>query len=139
MIRLRLDFLREIGEVEGRVSPAGLELTTRDYVNRTLKTGQLSVWLAEENGASLGCCALILFDRPPSYGNPSGLTGYLINVYTLPAHRRRGIAARLIREALRHAREVGAGRVSLHTSLAGRALYEKLGFKPRDNEMDITF
>jgi ribosomal protein S18 acetylase RimI-like enzyme len=137
--RLRVEFLREVGEAEGRSYPPEIKTTTRDYVVRTLKTGALCCWLAEEGGRTVGCCALILFDRPPSYGNLSGLAAYLLNVYTVPAHRRRGIAARLIEEALRHARQIGAGRVFLHTSVAGRALYEKLGFRAKENEMDLTF
>lgn len=137
VIRLRLAFLREYGEAEGRPFPVALESATREYVQRMLSTGDLRFWFAEADRAVAGCCALILFDRPPSYGNPAGLTAYLLNVYTVPAYRRRGIASRLIEEALRHAKSIGAGRVSLHTSSAGRAVYERLGFKGRDNEMDL--
>ena len=139
VVRLRVAFLREFADAEGRAFPEIIEASTRAYVTRTLASGGLRFWFAEEAGRVVGCCALILFDRPPSFGNPSGLAAYLINVYTVPSHRRRGIALRLVQETLRHAREIGAGRAFLHTSPAGRALYEKLGFKVKDNEMDLIF
>ena len=139
VVRLRVAFLREIAAAERRPFPESIESSTRDYVRRTLGSGDLRVWFAEADGRVAGCCALILFDRPPSFGNPAGLAAYLLNVYTLPEFRRKGIASRLVEEALRHARELGAGRMFLHTSAAGRALYEKVGFKVKDNEMDLTF
>ena len=139
VVRLRVAFLREFADAEGRAFPETIEASTRAYVTRTLKSGGLRFWFAEEAGRVVGCCALILFDRPPSFGNPAGLAAYLLNVYTLPEFRRKGIASRLVEEALRHARELGAGRMFLHTSAAGRALYEKLGFKVKENEMDLTF
>ena len=137
--RLRLEFLREIAEAEGRPFPDAVERGTREYVRRTLASGDLRFWFAEVDGRVVGCCALILFDRPPSFGNPTGLAAYVINVYTVPEFRRRGIASRLLEETLRHAREIGAGRAFLHTSAAGRPLYEKLGFKVKDNEMVLNF
>jgi GNAT superfamily N-acetyltransferase len=54
---------------------------------------------------------------------------YVLNVYTEPAHRRRGLARRLMREVLAWARRKGAAIVSLHASDAGRPVYEGLGFK----------
>lgn len=138
VVRLRVAFLREYGESEGHRFPEVLEDATRRYVARMLESGGLRFWFAEDDGEVVGCCALIFFDRPPSFGNPTGLTAYLLNVYTVPQRRRRGIASMLIEESLRHARSAGAGRVSLHTSSAGRTVYEKLGFKRRDNEMDLS-
>jgi predicted GNAT family acetyltransferase len=58
----------------------------------------------------------------------------LLNVYTQPAWRRRGIAERLVREVLAWAAARGVSSVVLHASAAGRRLYERLGFAAT-NEM----
>jgi GNAT superfamily N-acetyltransferase len=60
--------------------------------------------------------------------------GIVLNAYTEPTHRRRGLARALMSELLRWTRDHDVRRVVLHASDAGRALYEELGFTP-SNEM----
>jgi GNAT superfamily N-acetyltransferase len=69
------------------------------------------------------------FFARPSYG-------FIGDVYTLPAWRRRGLARRLSLQALAWLREGGAGEVRLLASEHGRGLYESLGFAPTD-EMSL--
>ncbi len=52
----------------------------------------------------------------------------VLNVYTEPAWRRRGLAALLMEQVLAWAREHDVGSVVLHASDEGRPLYEQLGF-----------
>ncbi|HEU4558878.1 MAG TPA: GNAT family N-acetyltransferase [Longimicrobium sp.] len=61
----------------------------------------------------------------------------VLNVYTEPAWRRRGLAALLMEHVLAWAREAGVGSVVLHASDEGRPLYEQLGFVAT-NEMRFT-
>lgn len=58
----------------------------------------------------------------------------LVNVYTEPQWRRRGIARELVVTLMRWASEEGVDQMVLHASDAGRALYESLGFAAT-NEM----
>ena len=60
----------------------------------------------------------------------------IVNVYTEPAYRRRGLARRLMIAMLDWLRQQGYGTVSLHASDYGRPLYESLGFKVT-NEMRL--
>ena len=56
---------------------------------------------------------------------------FIANVAVSPAHRRRGVAAALLRDAAAWARENGAVRLALEvrvSNTAAIALYEKLGF-----------
>jgi GNAT superfamily N-acetyltransferase len=76
----------------------------------------------------------------PSPGGPGGTPvvgeqARLLNVYTEPAWRRRGIAERLVREALAWAAARGVGAVTLRASADGRSLYERLGFVAATHEM----
>lgn len=61
----------------------------------------------------------------------------VLNVYTEPAWRRRGLAALLMEHVLAWAREHGVGGVVLHASAEGRPLYEQIGFVAT-NEMRYT-
>jgi len=58
----------------------------------------------------------------------------ILNVYTDATWRRRGVAEQLVRAVLDWTDAEGIRRVVLHPSVAGRPLYERLGFVPT-NEM----
>ena len=66
-----------------------------------------------------------------------GRHAIVLNVYTEPAWRRRGLAELLMRRILAWAREERLERVVLHASPEGRRLYERLGFVAT-NEMRFT-
>jgi len=71
---------------------------------------------------------------------PSDLTrrlAYLHSVYTELAHRRRGLARRIVETALETCRAQGLRRLMLHASEEGRPLYDSLGFLPT-NEMRLV-
>jgi GNAT superfamily N-acetyltransferase len=63
-----------------------------------------------------------------------GRYGVIINVFTEPDWRRRGVAVRLLRRVIDWAKTQRIDRIVLHASKDGRALYERLGFSA-SNEM----
>lgn len=67
----------------------------------------------------------------------AGRHAIVLNVYTEPAWRRRGLGELLMREVLAWARREQLDRLVLHASEAGRPLYERLGFVAT-NEMRFT-
>ncbi len=60
--------------------------------------------------------------------------GNIVNVYTEPEFRRRGLARRLVQVALDWCKDNRIDVVILHASDEGRPLYETMGFKA-GNEM----
>ena len=67
----------------------------------------------------------------------SGPVPLVLNVYTEPAWRRRGLARAMMTTLMQWAKEEGCDRVVLHASPDGHALYKALGFVPT-NEMRWT-
>ena len=59
-----------------------------------------------------------------------GTESLIVNVYTEPAHRHRGLARRLMRIMLDWCAQRGVPQVVLHASDGGRPLYQSLGFVP---------
>ncbi len=57
-----------------------------------------------------------------------GRLGHIANIYTDPAHRRRGLARKLMTTILTWAKVEQLDRITLSASADGRPLYEKLGF-----------
>jgi GNAT superfamily N-acetyltransferase len=66
-----------------------------------------------------------------------GRQGVIVNVFTEPQWRRRGIARLLIKEILTWSKSEQIDRLVLHASDEGRSIYEKLGFVA-SNEMRFT-
>jgi GNAT superfamily N-acetyltransferase len=66
-----------------------------------------------------------------------GRQGTIINVFTEPQWRRRGIAGLLIKEIVAWSKSERLDRLRLHASGQGRPIYEKLGFIA-SNEMRLS-
>lgn len=60
----------------------------------------------------------------------------IVNVYTHPDHRRKGLARQLVEDLINIAREKEFPVVQLHASDAGRPLYESMGFRTT-NELQL--
>jgi ribosomal protein S18 acetylase RimI-like enzyme len=89
------------------------------------------LFLAVEGGELCGMLSLAIV--PTTQG--AGCFSYLDDVFVLEQHRGQGIGAKLMREALNHARKSGCVRVELGTrrdNVQARRLYERLGFQELD-------
>lgn len=83
---------------------------------------------AELDGQPVACGSICLQEELPSPDNPSGRCAYLMNMYTRPAHRGKGIAGAVVDWVVDQAKRAGAGKIYLETTPAGRGVYERAGF-----------
>ena len=73
---------------------------------------------------------LLIQERPANPSFLTGLTGTILNVYTIPVYRRRGIAERLLKMAIREAERKNLSYIELKATRSGEPLYRRLGFVP---------
>lgn len=105
------------------------------WVEMKLQSGDYLGWLAVTEGVIVvGGAGLWLMDWPPHMVGSSPRRGNIVNVYTEPSFRRRGLARRLTEAALDFCKANEIDFVILHASDEGRRLYEELGFQA-GNEM----
>jgi len=108
---------------------------SKTYFSQALRDGSYKAWLAEDpDGTVLAGGGIVLAHWPGFPGETLAQRAWILNMYTEPQARRRGIAKRLLEAMLEWSRLQGLSIISLHASPAGRPLYESLGFKPT-NEM----
>jgi GNAT superfamily N-acetyltransferase len=137
LVDLRCAFLAEVSD------SGPLEQTLVDaisaYFSRALPAGEFIAYLAEVHGEIVATSGLTYHRQPPSPQNPHGCEAYILNMYTRPAWRRRGIASALLQKLIDHARRSNSCRVSLHSLPDARSIYLKAGFVPVDAEMRLEF
>jgi GNAT superfamily N-acetyltransferase len=114
-----------------------MEPPFRVWAAESFRSGQYHGWLAvNTDGQVVGGAGLLLYDWIPSPLAPQPPRGYILNVYTEPGYRQRGIARRLVEEILEFCRAQELKIILLHASDQGRPIYEALGFA-QTNEMRI--
>jgi GNAT superfamily N-acetyltransferase len=132
---------RAMFEEMGFRDPAVLnqvEESSREYFTVAVRTGTYKAWLAEDpNGRVVAGGGLVIADWPGYPGENIAKRAWILNMYTEPEARRRGVAQKLLKVIIEWCRVAGFRCVSLHASPAGRPLYEGAGFQPT-NEMRLT-
>lgn len=112
----------------------GIRDASRPYLRSLLESGQYVGWLVEELNlgvvAGAGVTIRELAPHPGCYG--IGRSASIGNVYTFPAHRRRGIARMLMETILSWCDQHGIDQITLSASEQGRPLYRSLGFVPTE-------
>lgn len=83
----------------------------------------------EDCGEIVGCCFLLVTEKPANPSFINGLTGTVLNVYVKPEYRRQGIAKNIMDKLLKDAKAMGLDYVELKATEQGRGLYESLGFE----------
>jgi GNAT superfamily N-acetyltransferase len=139
LIRLRLDFLEEVGNLKAGVDGGELGAAMREYLARKMPAGEFLAWVAESGGAIVATSGVTLFERPPNGSNLSGLEAYLSNMYTLLAWRGRGLGTALVATAVAHLKATRVRRIWLHATDQGRPVYAKAGFVPSETDMELTW
>lgn len=95
-----------------------------------MRRGTYIAWIVDAAGNKpVANAGLLLIEWPPNSRDLNPVRGYIINVWTHPGHRRRGLARRLMNKALAEARRRKIKVTALHASDDGRVLYEQLGYR----------
>ena len=109
----------------------------RPWLIGALANGSYLGWLVEnEQGGVVAGAGVVILSWPASPKNLENRRALIVNVYTEPEFRGQGLARQLMLMVLAWLREQGFRMAALHASVAGKHLYETLGFRPT-NEMQI--
>lgn len=114
-----------------------MQAAAEPFLAQGLADGSYQGWLVDDAGGQVvagGGVALVPFQPHPR--DPTSRRAFVLNLFTEPEHRRRGLARRLMQAMVDWCREQGLQALSLHASDEGRPLYESLGFTPT-NEMRL--
>jgi ribosomal protein S18 acetylase RimI-like enzyme len=136
LVNLRLAFLAEVSAATG--SDPVLRDSLTEYFSKMIPSNEFIGFLAVADSTIIATSGLVFHRHPPSNRNPTGREAYIMNMYTLPEYRRRGIATRLLQMLIDHARQNDCGKISMHALPKGRSIYVNAGFVPIETEMRLN-
>jgi ribosomal protein S18 acetylase RimI-like enzyme len=141
LVDYRVRFLNELLNHPEDDAAKVLRKSLVEYFTRAIPSKDFIAWVAEYDGKIIATSGMVVWQKPAIYGGvESGKLGYLLNFYTIPEARGRGIATRLLNELLREAKSSGLKYLHLHTSKDGISIYRKAGFiEPEMPELKLKF
>ena len=136
--RHRVRMFHDMGEIPDEAYDDFLAASL-EWTERGLANGEYIGWLAvskNEPEQIVAGAGVQLRQAPPHPCRPArddqgfakGRHAIVLNVFTEPEWRKRGVANALMQEVLRWAHDEKLDRLVLHASDQARSLYEKMGF-----------
>jgi GNAT superfamily N-acetyltransferase len=110
---------------------------TGNYLGEAIPNRSFCAWLAFDQDRPVAGGSILIAAWPAHPYDLECRRATILNVYTEPDYRRRGIARQLLAVMIGWCRREGFARVTLHASADGRHLYESLGFEA-SNEMRLS-
>ena len=135
LMEWRMEFLHEVFSIPPLQNTDELEQENRAYYQRALAQEEHIACFAYMEDNIVGCGGICLYQEMPSPDNPTGKCAYLMNIYTKPQFRKRGVGEAIIKWLVAQAIMRGIPKIYLETSKAGKQLYTKLGFIPMQDMM----
>ena len=133
LVDYRVRFLNELYRHPENGETEILRNTLRQYFSEAIPSKNFIAWLAEYDGKIIGTSGMVVWRIPARYGGLEyGRLGYILNLYTIPEARRKGICTRLLNELIKEAKSLGLKYLHLHASQEGISIYRKAGFVEPD-------
>lgn len=133
----RTEVLRAANGLSPDTDMSEVKIQSRRYYESALRSGMHIAYLVFDSNTFIGAGGVSFFQVMPTYHNPSGKKAYIMNMYTRPEYRRRGIAYKTLDMLVNDTKNRGITAISLEATRMGRPLYEKYGFVRMNDEMEL--
>lgn len=131
----RIEVLRAANRLPDNTDLTEVEKQSYAYYQKALHDGTHTAFLVFDDDRFAGTGGISYYQVMPTYRNPDGNKAHIMNMYTRPEYRRRGIARHMLDILISDAKSRGISFITLEATPAGRPLYENAGFVPMKDEM----
>jgi len=128
MIQYRIDYLTEMQGKRDDAFIKQLKIDMNDFIKKGILNGSFFALVAEHDSLAIGYGAMVLREIPGDFNRSTYLEADILNMYTIPAARRKGISTLILKQLLLEAKTMGVTKLALHTSKDGEKLYRSIGF-----------
>lgn len=119
-------------ELSGEQAPEKIRVLRDQMINyfsnATSQNTCISM-IAKCDGKVAGIGSVHVREMPGNFKNPSGKWGYIMNMYTVPEFRRKGICKSILNLLVEEGRQQGITAFDLHATKEGELVYKQNGFE----------
>lgn len=133
----RITVLRAANQLSDDVEMSDVKEQSYLYYQKALSEDSHVAYLVFDGNEFVGTGGISFFQVMPTFHNPTGNKAYIMNMYTKPEYRRKGIAYKTLDLLVAEAKQRGIDAVSLEATDMGKPLYKKYGFVKMNDEMEL--
>jgi predicted acetyltransferase len=129
LVENRIAFALELTGSKPQEEVNALKNQLTDYFTKATKDKSCISYISKYDGKVAGIGSIHIREMPGNFKNPSGKWGYIMNMYTLPEFRRKGICSGILNALIESATQSGITAFELHATKEGELVYKKNGFE----------
>jgi GNAT superfamily N-acetyltransferase len=139
LVDLRIEFIKDIHPEIDLQLLKKIQKATLIYFTDLLNNNSYIGFIGTNNNAEVVCTAgLLIYYLPPLNDENYRKIGHVLNFYTKPAYRKKGVGLKLINYIKDRATHEKIHRLVLNSTKMGFSVYKKAGFlEPEDKAMII--
>ncbi|MEP7196097.1 MAG: GNAT family N-acetyltransferase [Saprospiraceae bacterium] len=128
LVENRILFALELGDEQPQEKIEALRKQLTDYFSKATADKTCISFIAKCDGTVAGIGSVHIREMPGNFKNPSGKWGYIMNMYTVPSFRRKGICKNILNLLVEEGKKYGITAFELHATKEGENVYTKEGF-----------
>jgi GNAT superfamily N-acetyltransferase len=128
LVDYRLKYLAELQGEQAIKNIDSIRAGLEYYFRKAITESGFLAFVAEFDGVVVGFGGMVVKEIPGDFSSATYREGDILNMYTIPEARRKGISQFILNALLKEAATLGISKVALHTSIDGENLYRKNGF-----------
>lgn len=113
LVKTRIIVLRAANKLSDDVDMSIVEQESCAYYKRALERGEHIAYLVYDNEKFIGSGGVSFYQVMPTYHNPTGKKAYIMNMYTSPEYRRKGIAFHTLDLLVKDAQKQGVSQITV--------------------------
>lgn len=131
----RIEVLRSANQLDADTDMTAIAKESYFYYKDAISNSEHIAYLVYDGKTFVGSGGISFYRVMPTYHNPTGKRAYIMNMYTVPEYRRKGIALNTLDLLVQEAKKRNIAYISLESTEAGLPLYKKYGFVKLESEM----
>ncbi|MDO4468023.1 MAG: GNAT family N-acetyltransferase [Bacillota bacterium] len=120
---------------EGQCEHENIDAELLAYFTKQFEANTMVEWVAEDKHTIVATAAMTFIEFLPAFTNPSGIKGYVTNMYTSKEYRGRSLATKMLGKLMEEAKSRNVHTILFAASKMGEHVYKKFGFEKADEWM----
>lgn len=125
----RILFALEFSGDQSEENIQSLRNQMTNYFSKAILDNTCISFIAKCGEVVAGIGSVHLRDMPGNFKNPSGKWGYIMNMYTIPSFRRKGVCKNILNLLVEEGKKYGITAFELHATKEGEKVYSQEGFE----------